>query len=284
MIARSRASLLAAIRSPLGRTGEQAGPGSGTPLSTLPPPQFFVVGTQKGGTTSLYEYLKPHPRIVLSDVKEHHFFDQHYDEGLAWYQAQFPVLDASAGEITGDFTPLYMFHPHAIERMVRHHPQARIIVLLRNPVDRAFSHYNHAVRLGNEHRSFTVAIAEEPAMIERELARMAADHSYFGLEYQRHSYLSRGLYADQLLRLFQHYPRRQVLVAQSERLFQDPVAVLERIHEFLGLESHRPDAFSVHNQNRYAGMDPALRDRLRAYFEEPNRQLFELLGERFDWD
>lgn len=276
--------MLAAIRSRLGGTGEQAGPGPGTPPSTLPPPQFFVVGTQKGGTTSLYEYLKPHPQIVLSEVKEHHFFDQHYDEGLAWYRAQFPVLDAAAGEITGDFTPLYMFHPHAIARMARHHPQARIIVLLRNPVDRAFSHYNHAVRLGNEQRSFTAAIAEEPAMIERELARMAADHSYFGLEYQRHSYLTRGMYAEQMTRIFEFYPRQQVLVAQSERLFLDPAAILERIYRFLGVGSCEVGNFEVYNQNRYGAMDAATRRALRERFAEPNRQLFELLGERFDWD
>src|SRR5690349_2442753 len=126
--------------------------------------QFFVPGAQKGGTTSLFFYLQRHPRIVLGEVKEHHFFDQHYARGIAWYRQQLPRLAGDA--ITGDFTPLYLFHPRAAQRMALHFPAARSIVLLRNPVDRALSHYHHVARQGLEPRSFAAALREEPAIVE----------------------------------------------------------------------------------------------------------------------
>lgn len=246
-------------------------------------PQFFVPGAQKSGTTSLYFYLKRHPRIVLSDIKEYHFFDRDYEQGLDWYRQRLPALDAGAGTITGDFTPIYLFHPRAIERMARHFPAARLIVLLRNPAERAYSHFQHTMRLGRESRSFDAAVREEPALVERELERMAADAGYESADLPWHSYLARGLYARQLERLFRFYPREQVLVLQSERLFESPQETLERVYEFLGLDILPPGDFKAHYTNEYEEMDPALRRGLMEYFSEPNQQLFRLLGVRYDW-
>lgn len=258
-------------------------PAPATDIAALPSPQFFVPGTQKGGTTSLYYYLKRHPRVVLSEIKEYHFFDQHYEEGVSWYRERLPVLPPEAGFITGDFTPLYMLHPHAPARMAALCPKARVIVLLRNPVDRAFSHYHHEVRLGREERSFEAAIAEEPELIGRELARMVADEHYFSPVVQRHSYLTRGYYADQIERLVRHFARDQLLILQSERLFENPQAILERVYAFLDLEVIPPGEFGAHNEHHYGKMDPALRRRLLDLFQAPNERLFELLGERYDW-
>jgi hypothetical protein len=252
-------------------------------LADLPAPQFFVPGTQKGGTTSLYFYLKRHPRVVLSNIKEYHFFDEHYAQGMSWYFERLPKLEVGAGAITGDFTPLYLFHPHVAERMARHFPKARLIVLLRNPVERALSHYHHEIRLGREHRSFDRAIADEPALMEHELRRMSADELYFSTDLQRYSYLSRGYYADQLERLFRCYPRRQVLVLQSERFFESPQDILERVYPFLELDVIPPGEFRAHNKNDYPEMPPALRRALLDRFQAPNERLFQLLGERFDW-
>jgi len=252
-------------------------------LDRADPPQFFVPGAQKSGTTSLFFYLKRHPRIVLGENKEVHFFDQHYARGIEWYRQQLPPLSRAQGALTGDFTPLYLFHPRAAERMAKHFPAARVIVLLRNPVDRAFSHFHHVVRQGLEPRSFATALREEPAIVERELERIAADEHYFSTELQRYSYLSRGHYAEQLERLFRSYPREQVLVLQSEPLFTDAQRVLERIYRFLGLESIPAGAFRVHNATEHPPLDAAARRDLGARFAAPNERLFELLGERYDW-
>lgn len=252
-------------------------------LADRPAPHFFVPGTQKGGTTSLYYYLKRHPRILLSEIKEYHFFDQHYDQGVAWYRERLPALAPGSGLITGDFTPLYLFHPHAPARMAALCPHARLIVLLRNPVDRAFSHYHHEVRLGRESRSFETAIAEEPALVGPELARMVADEHYFSPVVQRHSYLTRGYYAEQIERLFRHYPRDQVLVLQSERLFDHPQAALERVCAFLDLEPLPPGEFGAHNEHHYAPLDAAARGRLAELFQAPNQRLYALLGEIYEW-
>lgn len=274
---------MAGIGGPLRRLfgRRTAGTAGGRELSEQPRPQFLVVGVQKGGTTSLYHHLAEHPRVRLGRVKEYHFFDEHFGRGLEWYRGQLPALEP--GEITGDFTPLYIFHPHALERIAQYLPEARLIVLLRDPVDRAYSHYHHEVRLGREARSFEAAIAEEPEMVEREWARMIDDPDYFSPELQRHSYLTRGHYDEQLARLFGLFPREQVLVVQSERLFSAPHRALEGVWRFLELEPLEVSAFPVANDHHYPPLPEARRRQLQAHFRDHNRRLFELVGHPFDW-
>ncbi len=103
-------------------------------------PDFIILGAQRAGTSSLYYYLSQHPQILPAVRKELHFFDDHYRRGLGWYRSQFPTRGAR-GTITGEATPYYLSHPHAPARIQRLLPQARLIVLLRNPVERAISHY-----------------------------------------------------------------------------------------------------------------------------------------------
>src|SRR5215208_8528317 len=119
-----------------------------------PLPDFLILGAQKAGTTALYAYLRWHPQITGPSFKEVSFFDRHYARGERWYRAHLPMRRSS---IVGEASPSYLFHPLAPERVAQMLPNARLVALLRNPVDRAFSHYQHEVALGREPLSFEAA-------------------------------------------------------------------------------------------------------------------------------
>ena len=128
-------------------------------------PDFLISGAQRGGTTSLYNYLQAHPCFELPTTKELHFFDRKFHRGLAWYRAHFPTyLEKCFAQriqgrafLTGEATPNYLFHPLVSRRVAEVLPRVKLIVLLRNPVDRAFSHYHHILDLGYEHLPFAEA-------------------------------------------------------------------------------------------------------------------------------
>ena len=127
-----------------------------------PLPRFLIIGAKRCGTTSTYSYLVQHPRIMAAWRKEVHFFDnaRKYPRGEPWYRAHFPR--ARPGLISGEATPEYMFRPDATARMARHVPGARLIALLRNPVDRTVSQYHFRVRRGVERRGLEEALEAQP--------------------------------------------------------------------------------------------------------------------------
>ena len=255
-------------------------------------PDFLVIGVQKGGTTSLYAYLCRHPQVVAARTKEIQYFSEHYARGSAWYRQHFPVLLTSeparlvgGGSLqTGEATPYYLFHPHAPRRVRSQLPGVKLIALLRNPIDRAYSHHRYHTKLGDERLEFEAAIAAEPQRLAGEFERMDADESYKSDAVRNFSYLARGLYAEQLERWLQHFPREQLLVLQSERFFADPAGGYRRIVHFLGLPDHELDEYEAVNVGSYSEMDPATRAKLVDYYREPNERLYALLGERFDWE
>ena len=146
-------------------------------------PDFLIIGTQRGGTTSLYNYLLARPQIAAATRKEVHFFDNNFHRGIPWYRAHFPSLiqgdmaETIRGQrfITGEASPYYLFHPHAPARAALVVPKAKLIVLLRNPVDRAYSHYCRMVKKGRETLSFEDALAQEEIRTRGEGQRLAAD-------------------------------------------------------------------------------------------------------------
>jgi hypothetical protein len=187
--------------------------------------------------------------------------------------------------ITLDATPYYLMHPLVPGRAAALLPHARLITLLRNPVDRALSHYQHEVRGGRESLSFAEAIDKEPERLAGEEERLRAEPGYYSWNHHRYGYLRRGLYLEQLRRWTEHFPRSQLVVLQSEALFRDPVATMAKAHEFLGLRQHTlPQYDSSFQKGNYAReMPPELRARLAAYFEPHNRELYQWLGEEYDW-
>jgi hypothetical protein len=253
------------------------------PLRGLP--SVLVVGAQKGGTTSLFNYLVRHPDVLAPFGKEIHYFDLHYARGLRWYRGHFPYrARLRPGVLTLDASPYYLVHPQVPRRAAQLLPQVKLIALLRNPVDRAFSHYQHEVRGGREVLSFAEAIDREAERLAGEEERLAADPDYYSYNHHRYSYTLRGRYVDQLRRWTEHFPRSQLLVVQSERLFHDPLAVTAEVHAFLGLRPHRLARYKPFLQGNYeSDMAPALRRRLEDYFAPHNARLCQWLGSDFDW-
>ncbi len=146
-------------------------------------PDFIIIGAMRGGTTSLYSYLTEHPNIGPAYMKEVHFFDVYFHKGLPWYRAQFPSTVQKyytervqkQNFITGEASPYYLFHPHAPRRIARLLPHVKLIVQLRNPVSRAYSHYYHEVNGGHEKLSFAEAIDREEDRIGKETEKLARD-------------------------------------------------------------------------------------------------------------
>ncbi len=253
------------------------------PLRGLP--AALIIGAQKGGTTSLFNYLVRHPDVLPPLGKEIHYFDLHYARGIRWYRGRFPYgYRLRGGAMTVDASPYYLFHPHAPERAARLLPEVKLVALLRNPIDRAFSHYQHEVRGGRETLSFEAAVAAEPERLAGEEERLGGDPGYYSYNHHRYSYLSRGRYVEQLRRWAEHFPRERLLVLQSEWLFRDPAAATEAVQRFLGLRPHRGEQYRPFLQGRYDREIPAeLRRRLADHFEPHNRELYRWLGKEYDW-
>jgi hypothetical protein len=253
-------------------------------------PDFVIIGAQKCGTTSLYDLLTQHPLVERAASKELHFFDNLFDEGVDWYRGNFPQPKWKDGHktITGEGSPNYLFHPLAARRMAEIIPQARLMVLLRNPVDRAFSHYQMMVRRGFEPLSFEEALEAEGARVRVRTNKLLEADYYGSLERQRFSYLSRGIYVDQLLRWSESFSDEQMLVLKTEDFSEHPRETLKSIPDFLGLpdwEDWEPETWELRKKGgKYEQkMDPTTRQRLEEYFDPHNRRLYDFLGVNFGW-
>ncbi len=252
-------------------------------------PDFLIIGAMRGGTTTLYHYLVRHPRVAGAVLdKEVHFFDLHHDRGERWYRARFPRRSALArrargagGAIrVGEATPYYLFHPLVPARVAEMLPSARVIAMLRDPVERAWSHYRHEVDLGYETLGFDEAIDAEEERLAGAEARLVTDPSAQSSAHQHHSYLARGRYAEQLERWFDAMPRERIFVMRSEDFYADPAVAFTGVLDFLGLPAWSPGAWRTLNAATSSGLAPVTRARLRAYFEPHDRRLASLVG----WD
>ncbi len=235
-------------------------------------PDFAIIGQRRCGTTFLYHLLSLHPHVERALKKEPYFFSASFDEGVEWYRQYFPAPRMKDGRmtITGEASPL-MANTRVPERMAAVIPDARLIALLRNPVDRTYSDYQQVVRKGRETRPFEEAIGLKDAGPDDESP-----------------YVMRSLYADQLQRWWEYFSKDQMLVLKSEELYERPAETLKVVLDFLGLPEWEPEASEVvpkkQNKGGYeGGMDPATRKRLEEYFRPHNERLYQCLGEDFGW-
>jgi hypothetical protein len=186
--------------------------------------------------------------------------------------------------VTGEASPYYLFHPLAAARAARILPDARLVVLLRDPVERAWSHYRHEVRAGREPLGFADALAAEPVRLAgAEAALRAGLTNAATLAHRTSSYIARGRYAHQLRRWLEHYPREQLLVVQAEALFEEPVREFGRVVEHLGVAQMAEPRFDVFNAGRPTPIERDVRAHLADVFREPNADLEDLLGTRLTW-
>jgi sulfotransferase family protein len=267
-------------------------------------PSVLIIGAQRAGTTSLFELLRDHPdfcapRSAYGSIqwpKELHFFDENFDRGLDWYRAFFPLGSTRARRrargsdlVGGEATPTYLFHPAVPARVAATLPAVRLVAVLRDPVQRAFSQYQRARSTGRETLSFEEAIEREPqriAGVEEWLSAHAASegarHPNY-LHYRRRAYVSRGYYADQLARWLEHFPREQLLVLRAEDLFARTQETFSEVLRFARLGDSPPTSLEPHNRRSYAPMRPETRQLLEALYAAPNARLAELLGWREAW-
>lgn len=256
-------------------------------------PGFVIAGAQRCGTTSLHQALIQHP-CVLPPIRRKgvHYFDVAYDHDLAWYRGHFPTYRTARRVartegvdrvITGEASPYYMFHPLAPERIARDLPGVKIIVMLRDPVERAYSAHAHEYARGFETEPFERALDLEESRLAGEAERLRAEPYGHSEPYRHQAYLARGRYIEQLETLTGLFGRDRIHVVDSEAFFTDPEPAFAEVCRFLELPETDRIAFDRHNARPRSPMPEALRTRLEAYFEPYDTRLAEWLGATPSW-
>jgi hypothetical protein len=267
-----------------------------------PQPEFLIIGAKRGGSTSFYYDLLRHSQIAplfprpdhlpkAAATKGVHYFDQNYHRGERWYRSHLPsgfVRGRQAHRvglpvITGEASPYYLFHPGAAERAAAMLPRAKVIAVLRDPVQRTYSHWKERRRESAEELDFSAALAAEDSRIgaiEDELRRNPAAHSY---AHENQSYARQSEYVTALRRWYQHYPREQILILASEDYYADPQATLSQAQDFLGLDRQQLASGDVRNAAVGDAIDPVVAAELRKRFAPYNEQLCQLTGRDFPW-
>lgn len=253
-----------------------------------PLPDFIIIGAQKGGTSSLYAYLAQHPQLLPSLKKEVHFFDgglnynrDNYQKGQEWYRAHFPKKDGAASSKAFEASPLYIFNPLVPRRIFDLIPEVKLIVLLRNPTERAISHYFHGQEKGYEPLPILEALQAE----EKRLATVIERKDYKSEIFRHYSYKSRGLYKEQIERFLEYFSWQQLLILCSEEFFREPDITLKRVFEFIGVDP----AFKVRDlKPRNVGkkrskVDSEVYEYLNSYYLPHNQALYTLIGENYAW-
>lgn len=245
-------------------------------------PNTIIIGTQKSGTSALFHYLSSQDGVRVSNIKEVHYFDENFDKGLWWYRRHFPFVEKCAKVIL-EATPHYSFYEPAAQRIAGLLPKSKLILLLRNPVDRAYSHYQMAKSEGYETSgSFEEALARESQRLSMSNdSQQPSDQEIFRRDF---SYVERGKYVEQVQRFLNHFDRRNLLVVDSDSLFRNPMKELVVVHGFLGIEAAKFPTFEKRNAGRYSPVRPDTYSRLSSYFRPYNEQLSELLNQEFDWN
>jgi len=255
-------------------------------------PDFLIIGAMRGGTTSLYRYLIQHPCILPAFTKEVYYFDRtiNFNRGTNWYKSHFPrasqvaqvQMKSPVKVITGEGSPFA--GPLAPRRIAELLPQVKAIMLVRNPVDRAYSHYQHEVRNGRESRSFEAALNMETERLALEDGQGAQDRNIYGERSLRFAYQEVGLYIDQLERWESFFPKENLLVLQSEDFYDQPARILNQAFEFLDVPKVELPCYERFNNGLTPDMEPAVRSRLFEFFEPYNRRLYLHLGRDLGWE
>lgn len=255
-------------------------------------PEFIVIGGQRCGTTSLFKNLAEHPQLLRPAVEKGiDYFTLEYAHDLDWYRGHFPLAGPARLRTARQGRPVafeactyYMFHPFALERIAKDLPHVKLIAMLRDPVERAFSAYKHEFARGFETvPDFAEALALEDARLEGERARMEADVSYESFAHRHHAYRRRGQYVEQLERAFSLFPREQVHVLESESYFAEPEVEYRKVVDFLGLSAYQPARFDRHNARPSSPMPGNTRELLAEHYAPYDEKLAALLGRAPRW-
>ncbi len=241
-------------------------------------PDFMIIGSAKCGTSSLHNYLSHHPQILLPHKKELDFFWRRYDYGIDWYLAHFPAITDREDFITGEATPNYIRFPLAAQRIKQHCPNIKLILLLRNPIERCISWHYHKLNSGLVKEDLETAIYLEMKQLET-----LSQEDIINIGYRKLDSIVSSLYIYQVKVWLEIFKREQILILKSEDFYSNPDQAMEQVYNFLGLPNHGLAKYPKVNSGSYNPADEKISNLLRDYFEPYNQQLEEYLEMKFNW-
>lgn len=247
--------------------------------ATRKPPQFMVIGAEKSGTTSLYHYLNQHPQFLPSIEKELDFFDIEFNRGIDWYLAHFPPIPAQHNFVTGEVSANYIYSQKSPQRIWDVFPQLKLIVILRNPVERAISRYHMLLKQGSPKQPFEQAINREINNISASIK--TGEIPWIVLNGNRN--IGNSLYVYHLQRWLEVFPREQLLILKSEEFYQNPAATLKQIFDYLEVPNYELSNYQKYNAGSYSPISEQMRSQLADFFEPHNQKLADYLGMEFNW-
>lgn len=254
-------------------------------------PDFLVVGAQRCGTTSLFRALEQHPQVVRPTLnKGINYFDMNYDRGERWYRSHFPLEFAARRSkrrqlptATFEASGYYMFHPLAPDRIARDLPDVKIVAMLRDPVERAYSAWKHESARGFDQMSFEEAVARESERTAGERERMLGEPKFQSVAYRHHSYTARGHYSAQLRRFYDLFPASSIHVVYSEAFFAEPAHEFDQLANFLSIKPAVGLTFDQHNARPSGPMPGRTREVLTEIYGTEADELDRLVGRRPPW-
>ncbi len=253
-------------------------------VSLRPPPEIIVVGAQRAGTTTLFRLLSEHPQLRRPTVdKGTGYFDDAYRRGPRWYRAHFPVRRPGGRQKAFECSGYYLFHPLAAERIARDLPGCQVVVMVRDPVARAYSAHRHELARGYEGLGFSEAVALESERTRGLTQTLAAEPAAASFAHRHHCYLQRGHYAEQVQRFVDALGADRVHVIDADVQFADPIATYLQLQERLGLSPYRPAVVGRWNERPGPTLPADLELRLRAHFEPHDAALAQLIGHVPSW-
>lgn len=246
-------------------------------------PNFIIIGPMKTATSALYEYINNHPLVLPCIEKEVHFFNDNYkfSQGKDWYIAHFPLIPPGENFITGEASPGYIVN-NVQNKVFDMFPHLKPIALIRNPIDRALSHYQHNVKHGFERRTFAEAIATELDIIKsfNNPSDILHKPNWWGTT----GYILIGCYYYFLKQWLDIFPPEQFLIVDNQDLLVNPEETMQRVFDFLGLSNHIAVEYPKYNANTYHPLEDKLRQQLATIFRPHNQKLEQLLNRKLDWD
>jgi tetratricopeptide (TPR) repeat protein len=237
-------------------------------------PNFIIIGAPKCGTTSLFFNLNQHPQILAPHKKEINFFNHNFALGVPWYLAQFPAIADAKKFITGEASPIYLYDEQVIQRLHKLFPEIKLIVMLRNPVQRTISEYYHATNHGLENRTLTKIIE-----VEKELLATKSRQEVL----QKFGYLLNSIYVDQIAKWMNNFPAENILIIESEFFFEQTNIIMAEIWKFLGLPHITQNQHVRHNVGSYPPVTPEIKQKLQEFFIPYNQELEQYLNRKFNW-
>ena len=255
-------------------------------------PNFIIIGSSKSGTWAIHNYLLQHPDVDYS-ARNIHFFEYAYSNKISWYKSHFPTkLYKSLVEsihkrkcLMSEHTSTYLHHPLIPQRVKDGIPDVKLIVSLRNPIDRAYSNYHMFVRIGTEKRTFEDAVFSELKRIE-----IIKENDNFQIKNPNFSncvesnYLRHGTYVDKLENWLKSFRREQFCIVENKDLSKNPQQVLDKIFEFLNVPHFKLRQEERWNVGEYKKMKESTRKTLQDFFKPYNERLYKLLSQNFSWD